>query len=264
MDRKPKGRKHAPAWEDMMSQAEFMKKCNLVMEGDDDGDDDEDDNIETVLEPKMMNADELQLEVEHFRRYFLFRTEPDKIDLCFVAPDPLNPIVDDTLETFTKTMRAFGFDHRKVKLLIGLGPPNLTLKGFVDLFDSFGRRDYNLFDPKTRKHDFHGDIETEDLRDFHGICAYMLCNNLNEFKDGSNQKVVKGYNEQKAKKPLPSDSLINWAHQVSVGLKKPKEDYFLSHRFPVFSLFLLNQVFGIHDVVHRRNSTVQGGRTPNQ
>ena len=152
-----------------MTQAEFMKKYNLVMEGDDDGDDDDDDNIETVLEPKMMNADELQLEVEHFRRYFLFRTEPDKIDLCFVTPDPLNPIVDDTLDAFAETMGAFGFDHSKVKLFIGLGPPNLTLKGFVDLFDSFGRRDYNLFDPKTRKRGFHGDIETTRLPQWNGL-----------------------------------------------------------------------------------------------
>ena len=106
MDGKPRARKYAPAWEDRISQAEFMKKYNLVMEGDDDGDDDEDDNIETVLEPKMMNADELQLEVEHLRRYFLFRTEPNKIDLCFVTPDPLNPIVDDTLDAFAETMGA--------------------------------------------------------------------------------------------------------------------------------------------------------------
>ena len=95
MDRKPRARKHAPAWEDRMSQAEFMKKYNLVMEGDEDGDDDDDDDDDeenkgkmdgklkapwedrmkkhndTVLEPEMKNADELSREMVHVILFFV-------------------------------------------------------------------------------------------------------------------------------------------------------------------------------------------------
>ena len=69
-----------------------------------------------------------------------------------------------------------------MKCLIGLGPHDLSLNGFLKLFEAFDCKNCNPFKSDGPKCEFHDDIAFEDPMAFCGIVSHLVCNDVKEFK----------------------------------------------------------------------------------